>query len=162
MPLADPAPRGTRPRGSSASRRHYGKKKPRGFCAARLFFGDQVGLVQATVSAGNQCRSLCTTGQITPFNSSRGKRSGRHFFCARRIKIAPERSQNASVSRLFRRCRPFAAALLARKLPLRAYIPSRGRTRTARAALTREPSLANRCGVALAAMIKGCRINGLR
>ena len=44
----------------------------------------------------------------------------------------------------------------------RAYIPSRDPTRTALAALTCEPSLANLCGVALAAMMKGCRISGLR
>jgi hypothetical protein len=50
------------------------------------------------------------------------------------------------------------------RLPLggRAYIPSRDPTRTALAALTCEPSLANLCGVALAAMMKGCRISGLR
>lgn len=50
------------------------------------------------------------------------------------------------------------------RLPLggRAYIPSRDPMRTALAALTCEPSLANLCGVALAAMMKGCRISGLR
>jgi len=51
-----------------------GKKKPRGF-APRGSFRRSSRPFQATVSAGNRCQSLCTTGQVTPFNNSRDGRS---------------------------------------------------------------------------------------